>query len=130
MELAITTKKRCEMVDITAEVQRLCKGWGNTGIVTILCPHTTAGVILTENFDPTVKADILSTLEKLVPLKGGYAHAEGNSDAHIKSAVIGANVVLPVVKGKARMGRWQGLYFCEFDGPRQRTLWLTFVAGS
>jgi len=72
----------------------------------------------------------LSTLERLMPLKGGYAHAEGNSDAHIKSAVVGAHVALPVVKGKARMGRWQGLYFCEFDGPRQRALWLTFVAGS
>ena len=130
MELIVATKKRCEMVDITAEVQRACKGWGGTGLVSILCPHTTAAVTLTESFDPTVKADILATLERLVPLKGGYAHAEGNSDAHIKSAIVGANVVLPVVKGKARMGRWQGLYLCEFDGPRQRTLWLTFMAGS
>ncbi len=129
MELTVSTKRRCEVTDLTAEVKRACKEWGGTGLVHLLCPHTTAGIALNENYDPTVKEDLLATLAKLVPEKAGYAHAEGNSDAHIKSVLVGCQVTVPVLKGKPRLGRWQGIYFCEFDGPRPRTVWLTFLRG-
>lgn len=129
MELTVTTKKRGEVVDLTAAVKRACKEWGGSGLLNILCPHTTAGVTLNENYDPTVKEDLLQVLARLVPEGGAYTHGEGNSDAHVKAVLVGPQVTLPVVKGKPRLGRWQGVYFCEFDGPRHRTLWLTFLKG-
>ena len=129
MELTLTTKKRSEIVDVTAAVKKACREWGGTGLVQLFCPHTTAGVAVNENFDPTVKEDLLAALAGLVPHRGGYAHPEGNADAHIKAVLTGNQVSVPVQKGKLRIGRWQGIYFLEFDGPRTRTLWLTFVPG-
>jgi len=130
MEIAIQSQQRCQVVDITENVQRACKKWGGTGLVQVYSPSTTCGVAVNEKFDPAVRNDILAWLEKAVPHKGAYSHEEGNADAHIKSLVTGNQTCLPVRAGKLLLGRWQGIFFLDFDGPRSRTLWVTFVASS
>jgi secondary thiamine-phosphate synthase enzyme len=130
MEIALVTQKRCEVIDITRNVQQACRQWGGTGLVQIYCPHTTCSVALNEKFDPTVREDILSWLERAVPEGAGYAHSEGNADAHIKSLLAGNQTLIPVRQGNLLVGRWQGVFFLEFDGPRHRTLWVTFVQSS
>lgn len=94
------------------------------GVVTVYCPHSTAGIIINESDDPDVQRDILHRLNDLVPLDLEYDHEEGNSDAHIKSAMIGSSVQVFVEKGKVQLGKWQAIYFCEFDGPREREIWV------
>ena len=118
-ELSIVTSERNEFIDITSEVEKLVK-YVKEGIVTIFVPHTTAAVTINENADPDVKSDILAYLSKLVPKDDRYRHSEGNSDAHIKSSIIGQSLSVIVKNGKLVLGTWQGIYFCEFDGPRQR----------
>jgi secondary thiamine-phosphate synthase enzyme len=130
MEISIHTQKRSEVMDITRNVQQACKQWGGTGLVQVYCPHTTCGVAVNEKFDPAVREDVLAFLERAIPQKGPYIHEEGNSDAHIKSLLVGNQTVLPVRQGTLLLGRWQGVFFLEFDGPRARTLWLTFLAGA
>lgn len=130
MEISITSKKRCEVLDITRNVQQACRKWGGTGLVHVYCPHTTCGVAVNEKFDPDVRRDVLDWLERAVPPDGVYRHEEGNADAHIKSLLTGSQVLIPVRQGNLLLGRWQGVLFLEFDGPRSRTLWASFIASS
>ncbi|MBU0706278.1 secondary thiamine-phosphate synthase enzyme YjbQ [Patescibacteria group bacterium] len=121
----LETKGRDAMINIDHPVQKAVEDLGiKDGIVTVYCPHSTAGVTINESDDPAVQKDIIRRLNDLVPLNLEYGHAEGNSDAHIKAALIGSSVQVPVVKGQIRLGRWQAIYFCEFDGPRKREIWI------
>ena len=129
MEINIVTKRHCEAIDITAQLQEACRHWGGTGALLAYCPHTTAGVAVNEHADPDVMRDLAEALARVVPHDGPYAHSEGNSDAHIKSVLAGNQVVVPVRDGHLLLGRWQGAFFLEFDGPRHRTLWLYFLHG-
>ncbi len=109
------------MVDITSRVQKAVKEFpGGDGICHIYVPHTTAGVTINENADPSVTRDILMELNKKIPFEDGYNHTEGNSAAHIKASLVGSSAVVPVAGGALQLGTWQGIYFCEFDGPRNR----------
>ncbi len=123
MEINIKTNKKQEMLDITDEVRRYIeKNNIKEGVLILRCPHTTAGVFVNESHDPDVASDILDTLEKLIPEKGNYRHAEGNAHAHIKSVLAGKTAILFVEDGKLKLGTWEGIFFAEFDGPRQRRL--------
>jgi len=119
--LTVKTSSRVEMVDITAQVADAIRDEGiQDGLAVVFVPHTTAGVTINENADPDVARDIRSHLDKLVPPNEGYAHAEGNADAHIKSSLFGPSLVLIVSGGRPVLGTWQAVYFCEGDGPRRR----------
>ena len=127
--LRVKTARRSQLVDITGEVQKAVKESGvATGSCYLYVPHTTAGIVINEHADPDVAADLEAALERLVPRHGAYRHSEGNSDAHIKSALTGASQVVFVEGGKLALGRWQGIFFCEFDGPRERGGWVKIVA--
>jgi len=119
----ISTKQRCEFVDITSEAASLVGKSGiKEGDAIIYCPHTTAGITINENADRSVVHDILLTLEELIPhLRAGYRHDEGNSDAHCKSSLVGCSKQVLIRDGRLALGTWQGIFFCEFDGPRSRT---------
>jgi len=124
--LIIKTKKRTEFADITADVQSAVGRLGITdGVVTVFVPHTTAGVTINENADPDVTADMELVLDRMVPWQGGYAHCEGNTAAHVIAAMMGSSVQVIVESGRLQLGTWQAIYFCEFDGPRSRTLWVS-----
>ncbi len=127
--ITVTSAKRNEFCDITASLRQLVKrkNW-RSGILHLYVPHTTAGIVINENYDPDVQRDIAETLAKLIPAKGGYAHREGNADSHIKSAVVGISAQVLVRDGALVLGRWQGVFFAEFDGPRSREVWVAFVA--
>jgi secondary thiamine-phosphate synthase enzyme len=118
----ISTHKRCQLIDITEKVTSfIAKSGIKDGEVLVFCPHTTAAITINENADPSVVEDILLTLDELVPQhRGGYRHTEGDSDAHVKSSLVGASVRLIVKNGSLLLGTWQAIYFCEFDGPRSR----------
>lgn len=117
------------MVNITAQIQNLVTQSGvKRGLCLIHAPHTTAGIAVQEGFDPDVTRDILASLGALVPRQGDYQHAEGNSDAHIKALMTGSSQTLPVEYGKLQLGRWQAVFFCEYDGPRERSVWVQIVA--
>ena len=120
-EISVRTSSRIEMVDISSQVRNVIEETGiQNGICTVYCPHTTAAVTINENADPSVASDILMMLNKLIPFNGNYTHLEGNSAAHIKSSIIGNTVQVIVENGSLRLGTWQGIFFCEFDGPRNR----------
>ena len=124
-ELAIQTRARSAFVDITAEVQEVVRELGvRTGAITVFVPHTTAGITLNENADPDVVSDIQSVLDKMVPWQGPYRHGEGNSAAHVKAGLMGSSVRVLVEDGRLQLGTWQAIYFCEFDGPRSRQVWI------
>ena len=129
-ELRITTKYRTEFVPMTSQIAGLVErnGWEN-GVVTIFVPHTTAGVTINENADPDVVRDMARFSDELVPRSRSFRHAEGNSDAHIKASFFGSSVQVIVRGGTLRLGTWQGIFFCEFDGPRSRTVHLAFAGG-
>ncbi len=122
MDFTISTKNRNQMVDITSQVRLAVEQSGiNNGDVIVYCPHTTAAITINENADPSVSHDILLTLEELVPHhRPGYRHSEGNSDAHCKSSMIGCSRQIPIKEKSLDLGTWQGIFFCEFDGPRNR----------
>lgn len=123
--LKVSTKGRTVMNNITDAVKKTISEMDvKDGIVTIYCPHTTAGILINESDDPAVQRDILRRLNDLVPLDLEYDHLEGNSDAHIKSALIGPFVQVFVEGGELKLGEWQTIYFCEFDGPREREIWI------
>lgn len=123
MRFEIQTHRREQMVEITREIAEVVAASGIAeGRVLVFCPHTTAAVTLNEAADPDVRTDILEGLSRLVPEDGGWRHVEGNSDAHIKSSLMGASIDIPVFGGQLALGAWQGAYLCEFDGPRRRTL--------
>ena len=123
-DLHISTKSRNQMVDITSQVNSAVSQSGITnGDVIVYCPHTTAAITINENADPSVPYDILLTLEELVPHhRPGYRHSEGNSDAHCKSSLIGCCKQILIKDKSPALGTWQGIFFCEFDGPRRRTV--------
>ena len=117
----VTTGSRTELVDVTGRVQdSVARSGVREGVCFVSVPHTTAGVIVNEACDPDVAVDINAALGRLAPAGAGYAHSEGNSDAHIKSALVGTCQSIPVADGRLALGRWQGVFFCEFDGPRRR----------
>ena len=119
--ISIRTMRRVEMADITAMVEKVVKESGVVdGVCHVYVPHTTAGVAINEGADPSVARDIETHLAKLVPETGDFRHAEGNSDAHIKSVMVGASETIFVQNGRLVLGTWQAVYFCEFDGPRDR----------
>ncbi len=124
-KLKLQTTARTLMLDVTGQVQRAVERSGiRSGLACIFTPHTTAGVVINEHDDPDVARDILSTLEKLVPRQGDYRHYEENSDSHIKSTLAGCSQTVIIEDGRLLLGTWQGVFFCEFDGPRQRELWI------
>ncbi len=128
MTISIQTRQRVEMVDITADVADAVKRSGAaSGLCCVYAPHTTAGIAINENADPSVARDIEAMLSRLVPESAGYSHREGNSDAHIKAVLTGSSAVIPVENGRLQLGTWQGIYFCEFDGPRARSVWVQTV---
>ncbi len=118
---SVKTGARSDFVDITGRVQGVVSEAGaDDGVVTVFVPHTTAGITVNENADPDVVVDIIAALEKIVPWQGGYRHCEGNSAAHVKASMMGSSVQLPVSGGRIKLGTWQAVYLCEFDGPRTR----------
>jgi secondary thiamine-phosphate synthase enzyme len=120
-EIQVKTKQRNELVDITPKVEKIVEKAGiNEGICVLAIPHTTAAITVNENADPSVKADIIAKLNALVPVGDHYRHLEGNADAHIKATLVGPSEVLLVKDGRLSLGTWQGVFFCEFDGPRTR----------
>jgi len=126
--IEISTRERTVMVDITGEVEQAVTASGiQEGICTVFVPHTTAGVTINENADPSVRRDILNKLAEFVPHNGRYNHTEGNADAHIKSSLMGSSIQVLVKDGRLAFGTWQGIFFCEFDGPRRRKAWVTVL---
>ncbi|MFP4180092.1 MAG: secondary thiamine-phosphate synthase enzyme YjbQ [Spirochaetaceae bacterium] len=120
------TKGKTELLDITSQVKGIVRKSGiGDGMCTVFIPHTTCGVTLNENADPSVRSDIRMELDKIVPLQDGYAHMEGNSAAHIKASLMGSSVSIPLQNGDLMLGTWQGIYLCEFDGPRTRSVVVT-----
>jgi secondary thiamine-phosphate synthase enzyme len=128
--LEVESRQQMEMLDITSEVRKAIRGAGiDSGLAVLFVPHTTAAVTINENADPDVVRDMLMELNKIVPFDDHYHHAEGNSAAHLKSTLVGASETLLIEKGEPLLGTWQGIYFCEFDGPRHRRLHIRIVAG-
>jgi len=122
-EIAVRTERRTQLLDVTAAVAKLVQDSGvRSGVCYLYVPHTTAGVLINENADPDVAADIEAALTRLIPKNGAYRHAEGNSDSHIKTALVGTSATIFISGGQLELGRWQGIFFCEFDGPRSRRL--------
>jgi secondary thiamine-phosphate synthase enzyme len=130
VKLDVRTNSQTQFIDITQEVQQaISKSGIKSGICKIFIPHTTAGVTINENADPSVTRDILMELNKVIPFSDGYHHQEGNSAAHIKSSLVGCSLAVIIDGGQIQLGTWQGIYFCEFDGPRSRRVWLKIISG-
>jgi len=128
MEIPIKTNSKNEIIDITTEVEAIIeKSKVKEGLCNIYCPHTTAGLIINENADPSVKDDILMELNKIISEDSDYTHTEGNSPAHIKSSIVGVSLNVPVKDGKLALGTWQGIFFAEFDGPRDRKVLVSII---
>ena len=122
---SIQTRKHSQFLDITAELQSWVNDVGcSNGVVTVFVPHTTAGITINENADPDVVRDIMQALENAVPWEAGYRHSEGNAAAHVKASLMGSSVQIIVESGRLQLGTWQSVYFCEFDGPRTRNVWV------
>ena len=127
-KLAIKTGSRIELIDITDKIQTvITKSRVKDGVCFIFTPHTTAGLTINENADPSVRRDILNTLNKLIPFGGTYSHTEGNADSHIKSSLLGSSLTIFIEDNQLCLGTWQGIYFCESDGPRSREIWIKVV---
>lgn len=123
--LTVKTQREQELVDITDQVEKAVRELQvGSGVCALYVPHTTAAITINENADPAVKEDIVTSLARLVPASLEYQHLEGNAHAHIQSSLVGHSVLVPVEQGQLRMGTWQGILFCEFDGPRERTVWV------
>jgi secondary thiamine-phosphate synthase enzyme len=129
--LEVRTRQRDQFVEITEDVQRLVSKSGlRHGAVTVYVPHTTAGVTINENADPDVVHDMLLTLRRLIPKDApGYRHAEGNSDSHVKASMLGSSCHVLIEEGQLVLGQWQGIYLCEFDGPRTRRVFVQTLVG-
>ncbi|MHC4859881.1 MAG: secondary thiamine-phosphate synthase enzyme YjbQ [Planctomycetota bacterium] len=128
--IQVETRSRTELIDISREVQGAVGRSGvDEGVAYVYCPHTTAAVTINENADPTVVRDFLMLIEKRVPHRDDYRHGEGNSDAHIKSILVGACQPILVSGGQLTLGTWQGVFFCEFDGPRRRKVHVKVIGG-
>lgn len=130
IEYSIQTNKPQEFIDITDIVQKEVERSGvEEGLVVIAVPHTTAGITINENADPDVIHDILDSLNNVFPISGNYRHVEGNSHAHIKASLMGSSCSVIIEEGKLNLGIWQGIYFCEFDGPRNRKINIQVING-
>lgn len=130
MRFEVHTQRREQMVDVTREIREVVERSGVVqGRVLLFCPHTTAAVTVNEAADPEVRTDILAGLAAIVPAAGPWRHAEGNSDAHVKATIVGASVDIPITDGQLGLGTWQGVFLCEFDGPRRRSLTVSVCAG-
>jgi secondary thiamine-phosphate synthase enzyme len=131
MTLSVSTRSRTEFVPlaerIRGEAASLLRG---SGLLHAYVPHTTAGICVNEGYDPDVVEDVARVLDRLAPWKADYRHAEGNAAAHVKSILVGSSVTVPVRDGKLQLGRWQEIFFCEFDGPRTRTVTISFLSGA
>jgi len=127
-KLTFQTSKKEDFIDITDRISGLVKEAGNKdGLAIIFCPHTTCGLTINEHADPEVKADILMALRKMVPENLPFSHSEGNSPAHIKASLLGSSLAIIVTNGELELGTWQGIFLCEFDGPRSRKVWVKLV---
>ncbi|MFW6131016.1 MAG: secondary thiamine-phosphate synthase enzyme YjbQ [Candidatus Aminicenantaceae bacterium] len=123
--IEVKTQKKEEFIDITSRIKKEVENSGiENGMCVVYIPHTTSGVTINESADPSVKEDIVMTMKKLIPDSLPYSHAEGNSPAHIKSSLIGSSVNIIIHKGNLSLGTWQGIFFCEFDGPRNRKVFI------
>ncbi|SEF78670.1 secondary thiamine-phosphate synthase enzyme [Caloramator fervidus] len=130
MEFTVKTSKREEFIDITYYVKEAVKSKNvKDGIAVVFVPHTTAAVTINENADPDVVYDMINTLDRLIPQRGNYMHIEGNSDAHLKASMFGSSVTVIIENGTLKLGTWQGIYFCEFDGPRSRKFYVKVIEG-
>ncbi len=129
-QFQVRTPSHDALVEITSQVQQLIAGCGiEQGLCTVYVPHTTAGITINENADPTVCDDMLKILDRVVPWRGDYAHSEGNSAAHVKASLMGSSCTVPVIGRRLCLGTWQGLYLAEFDGPRTRQVWVKVISG-
>lgn len=127
-QINLTTQSRRQMVPMTLDVQAVVRDMGVAeGLCHVWVPHTTAAVVVNENADPDVARDLIAAYEAMIP-NIRFAHAEGNSDAHLMATLLGGSVTLPVESGRLRLGTWQGLFFVELDGPRQRKAWVSVLA--
>ncbi|HEY4695492.1 MAG TPA: secondary thiamine-phosphate synthase enzyme YjbQ [Candidatus Hydromicrobium sp.] len=128
--LTVKTSSRIEMVDITERITGFITRHNiGSGLCCLFVPHTTAGITINENADFTVQLDINSKLSELIPAGENYSHLEGNSDSHVKSTVVGSSLSVIIDRGRLVLGTWQGIYFCEFDGPRNRNLYIKLIEG-
>jgi secondary thiamine-phosphate synthase enzyme len=128
-KIGVVTSKHSEFLDITSKIAgEVTELSFREGIVLVYSPHTTAGITINEGADPDVQDDILAILDKLIPWNGNYRHAEGNSAAHVKTSLMGPSVNIAVENGRLCLGTWQRIFFCEFDGPRKRNVWLKFYS--
>jgi secondary thiamine-phosphate synthase enzyme len=126
--LQISSTSKTQLIDITALIEKeINKRKIKAGLCILHIPHTTAGITINENADSSVKTDILNQLDKVIPFNGAYSHEEGNADAHIKASIMGCNLTLIIEQGKLALGMWQGIFFCEFDGPRRRKILLKLL---
>ena len=129
-KLSLKTNNRIELTDITDKVKALvAKAKIKEGFCVIFCPHTTAGLTINENADPSVQKDIINALNRMVPEKAGYEHGEGNADSHVKSSLFGSSLTVFIENSQLAFGTWQGIYFCESDGPRSREVWVKLREG-
>ncbi|MFA6413856.1 MAG: secondary thiamine-phosphate synthase enzyme YjbQ [Syntrophales bacterium] len=126
---SVKTSERFEMIDITRQIRDIIREAGaGSGLCYVFVPHTTAAVTINENADPDVSRDIISILDKLIPLHGPYRHGEGNSAAHVKASLMGASETVLIEDGQPVLGTWQSIFFCEFDGPRMRKVFVKVIA--
>ena len=126
--LIVKSSSREEFIDITDEVENAVKASGiKNGVCYLYVPHTTAGITINEGADPSVRKDIINTLKKIAPYGAGYLHMEGNADSHIKTTIVGSSVIVFIEAGNLIIGQWQSIFFCEFDGPRTRKVYLKII---
>ena len=127
-KIQVKTHSKSELINLTPEVNKIVQRLGfKEGVCYVYVPHTTAAVTINENADPSVQKDILNELDKIVPWDNRYTHMEGNAAAHIKSTIVGSSVYIPISDGKLALGTWQGIFFCEFDGPRHREVFVQTI---
>lgn len=130
MTLSVKSKTRTQLIDITSEIKKIVGSSGvSQGLLMLYVPHTTAAITINESADPSVASDIMMVLNKVIPWKADYGHLEGNSPAHIKSTLVGASEVVAIENGSLVLGTWQGIFFCEFDGPRTRKVHIRMLKG-
>jgi secondary thiamine-phosphate synthase enzyme len=131
MILSVKTSSKTELIDITSKINKLVKASGvSEGLCMLYVPHTTAGITINESADPSVKSDILMVLNQVIPWDANYKHLEGNSPAHVKSTLVGASELVAIENSALVLGTWQGLFFCEFDGPRTRKVHVRILDGN
>ena len=125
----VKTNRRTQLVDVTQEIeQAVAESGTKEGVCHLYVPHTTAAVMINEHADPDVASDLEGVFDRLVPHKGPYKHVEGNTDSHAKAVMVGASQIIFIERGKLALGTWQGIFFCEFDGPRERKMWVKVTA--